>query len=608
MGSSNAESTPIMLLGVKRSKKLSAPTVLVSSAAGMLIRPTHESPAAAARFECFIKWTLSDAVTALSPPQLTIAAVLAFEGFAKESDLLACLSALPFVIRRNDDLQASWMSNDVVGRRNLSAMTALALAKIDRSNLVQFNWGEELKKFKDTLHRFYPGANKLPKSELLTQALHDASAWLYLHCPMACYAYLSGQLSLSLLPDSVHDRRSGRRVHEQANSEATTTHDPLAEAKDLAIEKAFDDARPTSHSRWIVQALKTLVSVTSGVDGIRSADYLARDKVRQRLGSVCTTMKRNGSPVDALLLAWVLFLLESGSVRLRNPKVSTIARYVHAIVESVHSALNRLSIAPSELDQGAWEGLFKDLLAADYLSNEARCALASFHFFLVSEFGLDPSPWLFVGAAEISPPVANVVWPHEIARAFDLITNFGLDPRLRQMMAVMLALGADNKMRIGEIRSLRLSSLQKYGDDLLLQIAPRRSHHQGKSESARRILNFSNAEHRIFIEAWLQRRYSESAESGDLLFGDPHQPQKGYKLGACQRLLNQILRSATGDSSVSFHALRHSVICREVLQTLMTADVHHSISPIHKTAAESGLTLPVESVSHNRDHELACLG
>lgn len=152
----------------------------------------------------------------------------------------------------------------------------------------------------------------------------------------------------------------------------------------------------------------------------------------------------------------------------------------------------------------------------------------------------------------------------------------------------MLALGADNKMRIGEVRSLRLSSLRLEGDELLIEIAPRRSHHSGKSSAARRMLTFRNAEHCMIVKAWLQRREAESAEPGDLLFGDPHQADKGYKLGACQRLLNQILRSATGESEISFHSLRHTVIGRELLQALMTADVHHTISPIHRTAVESG--------------------
>ena len=42
------------------------------------------------------------------------------------------------------------------------------------------------------------------------------------------------------------------------------------------------------------------------------------------------------------------------------------------------------------------------------------------------------------------------------------------------------------------------------------------------------------------------------------------------------------------DIAGSFHSLRHTVISRELLQALMTADVHHSISPIHRTAVEAG--------------------
>jgi site-specific recombinase XerD len=588
MGMSNIQPSPDKIAVVKRVKKMRTPTVIVPSAADVLMRPTHEAPAAAERFERFICWTLSDAISILARPQLTIATVLSLEGLVSEQDLLACLLALPSAVRRDDDIQVAWTINDLIGRRNLSALTVVALGGIDERGQGQVNWTQELDKFTDTLRQFYPGANKLRKSELLPQALFDASAWLYLHCPMACFAYLSGKLPLSLLPDSAHDRKCGWRIDQKPAGQAPLVHDLLAEAKDVALEKAFDDSRAASHSRWIIGGLKTLVSDTSGPDGVRSADYIARDKVRYRLGSVCATLARSGTPVDALLLAWVLHLLESGSVRLRNPKVSTITRYVHAAVERLHGALDSISVPPADLDQDAWERLLKNLLAADDLSSEARCALASFHWFLVSEFGLDPVPWMFRGVDEVSVVAANVVWPHEIRRAFELMIDFGLDERLRQMMQVMLALGADNKLRIGEVRSLRLSSLRLEGDDLLIEIAPRRSHHSGKSPAARRILSFRNAEHRLYIKAWLHRREDESAEPGDLLFGDPHQPDKGYKLGACQRLLNQILRSATADPEVSFHSLRHSVICRELLKALMTAAVHHTISSIQKTAVESG--------------------
>ena len=585
---SNIQPSPEKTAVVKRVQKTRAPTVIAPSAADVLMRPTREAPAAAERFERLIRWTLSNAITVLSRPQLTIATVLALEGLVSEQELLAFLLALPSMVQRGDDIQVAWKTNEVIGRRNLSALTVVAFDGICNVEKAQINWTQELDKFKDTLRQFYPGANKLRKSELLPQALFDASAWLYLHCPMACFAYVSGQLPLSLLPDSAHDRKCGRRINQKQADQEILDNDPLAAAKDLAFEKAFDDSRPASQSRWIVEGLKALVAVTSGPNGIRSADYLARDKVRQRLESVCATLARSGTPVDALLLAWVLYLFETGSVRLRNPKVSTITRYVNAVVECLHGALMKIAVSPADMDQDAWEKLLGDLLAAADITSEARCALASFHYFLVSEFGLDPLPWMFRGGEEVSVVAANVVWPHEIKRAFELIADFGFDERLKQMMRVMLALGADNKLRIGEVRSLRLSSLRPAGDDLLIEIAPRRSHHSGKSSAARRMLTLRNAEHCMIVKVWLQRRETESAEPGDLLFGDPHQSDKGYKLGACQRLLNQMLRSATGDPDISFHSLRHSVICQELLQPLMKAGDHHTISPTHQTAVESG--------------------
>ncbi len=568
-------------------KNARPPPAIVVVGDGTLMRPNFGAAAGVARFEQFIQWVLHDGITILTQPQLIIAAALIAEGVVREADLVGCVSALPAAVLRGDTVHASWLVKDVLHRRSLSSLTLIAGKSANSKQDTPVNWQKELDQFSETLRMFYPGSRDLAGPDRIASALNDGCAWIYLNCPMVCVAYVSGAQQLSLLSDLAHDRQSGRRelpIQGYANMEAH----PLAEAMDLALDKAFDDAKPVSTSQWIIGALKKLVSVSAGEDGMRAADYLVKDAVRQRLGAVVQTLARSGTPVDALLLAWVLYLLETGSLHLRNPKLSTIARYTHAAVERLHWSLNRVRVAPADLDQAEWEALFKEVVSADDTSKELRCAVASFHCFLVGEFGLDPQPWLFVGVEDVSAVSANVVWPDEITRAFNLISTFGSDLRLRQSMKVMLSIGAGNKVRIGEVRSIRLCNIHLRGEDLEIEVAPRRTHHQGKSAAARRMLKYGNTEHQVAIKAWLQRRIDESAEPDDLLFGDPHQPDRGYRMGACQRILNQTLRAATGDPSVSFQTLRHTAISRELHHTLMNAQVHHTISPINQVAVEAG--------------------
>jgi len=571
---------------LRQIQKVQTPTVAVAAGKDILIRPELEAPLAVERFTSFAEWTLKDGIVLLPPQQLVIATVIATEGLVGESDLVCCLNALAGAVRRGGSVHASWQSDGVLKRVSLSSVTMIAAHLLEVKNKEPVDWALEVQKFSDTLLRFYPGAKDIRPKNRIRAVLSDCSAWLFLHLPMICSAHICGHLKLSLLPDTAHERKLGGQAR-QTNAEKTTAvGDVLARAKDLASETVLDAASTASRSRWIVDALKRLVYVNAGQDGIRSADFVARDDVRQRLDSVTVTLVRIGTPNDALLLCWVLHLLESGSTRLKNPKISTITRYISAAVDRLHSALIAGTTAPAEKSQNDWEAMFKNLLCSEGVSTEVRCSLASFHWFLVSELGIDPLPWLFSGVDEVSAVSANVVWPHEVDRAKDILSTTVPDERMRQTMEVMLAIGAENKVRISDVRSIRLCNVRQVGEELLIEIAPRRTHHQGKSAAARRVLHFGNTDHCKTINAWVRRREQECAEFDDLLFGDPHDARKCYRIGACQRILNQILRSATGDPDVSYHSLRHTVISREILAALMTADVHQSISPIHKTAVE----------------------
>ena len=599
----------------KRAKKISPATRQVAAGPDIFIRPGQDAAGGVERFDNFISWTLQKGVTELSPPQLVIAAVLTQEGLVTEKDLPDCLSALPKVVRRGDAVHVAWSTSEVVRRCSLSAITIAAFKLMPIEQLV--HWPTELKKFSETLRNFYPGAKDLRGPDRLTSVLRDASSWLYLNCPLVIFGYLMGQLRLSLLSDLAHDRRIGAIAKQPAEPKEITVDDPLlAEAKDAALELAFDDGNPASQSRWIVDALKKLVSVGGGQDSVRSAEYLARGEVRRRLQDVVITLTRVGTPVDGLLLAWVIHLFESGSVRLKNPKTSTITRYVIAATERLHGALSRLGVVPAETNQEQWQDLFKGLLAAEDVSNELRCSLASFHCYLMSEFGVEPMPWLFAGVEEVSLAKATVVWPHELMLASERIGRTVPDERLEQQMQVLLAIGANSKVRIGELRSLQMRSVQVQGSDAWIEIAPKRSHHQGKSSAARRIIKLSDSAAIKVVKSWVDRREAESAEPDELLFANPLDPQKCYRMGAGQRLLNQMLRSVTGDADVSFHSLRHSVISRELLTALMEADVHHAISPIHQTAVQAGhrhesttfinyFHLPEEVVRHWIDRAMA---
>lgn len=553
----------------------------------VLINPGLEAPLAIARFSSFFEWTLKDGIMLLTPAQLVIATVVTCEGLATASDLTSCLNALASAVRRGTEVHASWEPDGVLRRISLSSVTLIAIHLLEAKNEGAVDWTLELHQFSDTLSSFYPGAKNLRAVDRIRAVMADASAWLFLNLPMVCFAYVSGNLKLALLSEATLDRQIGVYPEKTDDDKTLALKNNLAPAKDAALDLAFDKLATASKSQWIIEALKRVVSVSEGQDGVRVADFLARDEVRLRMEAVSSSLVRIGTPIDALLLCWVLYLLEVGSARLKNPKISTIERYVRVAVARLHHALNACNTSPVDMSQDQWEKMFNLILDGDDVSKELRNSLASFHCFLVSTVGIDPLPRLHKDVDEVFSVSANVVWLEEVERTKSLLMSVP-DERMRQAMLVMLAIGTKGKVRIGEVRSLRLCNIREVGEELLIEIAPARAHHQGKSAVARRVFCLKDPEDARTIKKWVERREQESAGVGDLLFGDPHDPRKCYRIGACQRILNQALKDASGDPDVSYHSLRHTVFSVEILEALMTADLHHPISPMHITTVEGG--------------------
>lgn len=573
---------------LKRTKKLpltdlDCPINFVSVGTDLFMSPGESTAAAASRFDQFIGWMLRNARGDLTPAQQVIVCGIALEALTNKEDLLGFLHAASRPMLRGTDLHVAWSVRDCLRRRSISAISALAIDSLPDQPM---DWGTELETLAGRLTHFYPSTQNLRQTERLAHVLSDACGWLYLHLPNPCFGYVAGKFNLTVLPDSVYSRHFGLLTQNVCVTPPAI--DTLVYVKDAACDLSFSDASSTSGSRWLILALKDLLREDTNGDRIRTADHLARDVVRQRLDTITRTLTRSGTPVDGLLLSWVIFLLESGSARVRNPKIGTVGRYVNAIAGLLHETLRKSAPVPADLDQDEWESLFKLMLQGDVVTNERRCALASFHHFLLTQFGIDPMPWLFSGVHEQATPNANYLWRADVQSMFALIPCVISDPRLQRAIGALLSIGNGGSVRAGEVRSLRLCDIRTVGGKLTIYVLPCRSHHQGKSLAARRPIDFSDAPGRSVIEAWVQNRRNDCARDEDLLFGDPHHPEKGFRLGTCQRLLNQVMRMATGDPSVSFHSLRHTIICDELLAALMNAEVHQSISPVHRVKVQAG--------------------
>ncbi|MFX9081285.1 hypothetical protein ABTN40_19630, partial [Acinetobacter baumannii] len=59
------------------------------------------------------------------------------------------------------------------------------------------------------------------------------------------------------------------------------------------------------------------------------------------------------------------------------------------------------------------------------------------------------------------------------------------------------------------------------------------------------------------VRTWLARRAAELATHEDYLFGEPNRPSELAHSGRMYFWLNRLLKTVTGDESISLHAFRH---------------------------------------------------
>lgn len=357
---------------LKLTKKMSltdfeCPINFVTTGTDLFVSPKESTAAAASRFDRFVAWMLRNARGELTPAQQVICSAVALEALTNYDDLLGFLQAASKPLLRGTELHVGWTVRDSFRRRAISAISALAIDSLPDRPL---DWVTELETFAARLSDCYPSTQNFRLTERLAHVFSDAFGWLYLHLPNPCFGYVAGRLNLTVLPDSVYARHFGRLTQNACVTSPPV--DTLAYIKDAACDLSFSDASSTSGSRWLILALKDLLREDTNGDRIRTADHLARDVVRRRLETITRTLIRSGTPIDGLLLSWVIFLLESGSARVRNPKIGTVVRYVNAVAEPLLEILRRSASVPADLDQDEWESIFKKMLQNDPVTNERR--------------------------------------------------------------------------------------------------------------------------------------------------------------------------------------------------------------------------------------------
>lgn len=544
---------------------------------GAVVIPSFSSPGGVSRFDRFLG-SADGLLRSLPPEQILVLCALLYEGLSSYEEFTGFLHALEKPTATSEGIYVHWVGeNNRMHARALDPRTHIALSRLPADTKKTL----PLQTLQQTIQRQYPTAQRASSQQFWPLVFHDASAWLCHHIPKFCLAMVTGAIEVSPLSKDALIRAHQGRNPEQA-AEIMDDDEGLSPAFDSPLETLLDHGESLQRRARCLAEIRDVFSLSGHSSHVRLSDHHWRKTLHSKLAHTADFVAGHGTEGDALILLWVHHLLSVGSLQLKDPSVATIARYISALDKLISEHYARCTCSAAQMDEEQWQEFFS-ALGGTITSGPQTAALAAFHQFCVQTFGAPPiAPTLFPADMKGGQNHANIIWPSKIDAALGLSASISNDARVRASVEALLALGAVFPLRIGEAQSLRLEDFRVTDDGIELRFHPRRSQHQGKSYSARRLMrSFGHDNWVTCVRSWIERRMREehgTRGTRALLFGDPHREDQTYMFATCNRLVNRLLKQVSADSSVSFHTLRHAWVNRAIVHGLSAS--FSSSSPI----------------------------
>ncbi len=399
----------------------------------------------------------------------------------------------------------------------------------------------------------------------------------YAHAlPGSLFSHVIGAAPHTALPRTTLAREQSRLAlaHERVENKWQG-----AEAFGSALEHYFQMGTRGSGGWLVERIVQTCVQYSDNKPGNKG-------RMLQSLLPLSTQLDGADS-ISALILCWVIRLIEEGSVVEPDPRPGTVAAYVRVLATPLRAQLAGKDLPEMMADQYAEE--YAAILDATAQGNRGNCgsAIKAWHLFLCEWLDAPPLEAASNGEDVIVIPRANVVWPHETYRMHDWIDQSHLDERLQYELHLALHLLTALRLRAKELFLLRLHNVIDHGETIEVEVAPMIRDGPTKSESGRRTQTIDDPKVVGLMRNWISRRRNEGAHTTDFVFGDPHRPAKIYRLGVMYVLLNRLLKDATGDPTVSLHTFSHTWVTSHLLDAF-THEHLPDTNPLELIAKDAG--------------------
>lgn len=307
---------------------------------------------------------------------------------------------------------------------------------------------------------------------------------------------------------------------------------------------------------------KALASGTKGGNAAGKRGTRLRE-LKRELVSLADAASENSS-IFQIIVSRTQSLIRDGGRLKRNLATSTIATYLRPVLSfaGTHAAKDFLEAEPDEIASA-----YREIVASGSAST-ARVrflALKDFHRHAETKFGAPSIDWEEVSEDlpfHLNQIDANLVYPHEIERASQLIQNAtSLLPHLALLADLALRLMADLGLRFGEVFRLRVADVFNEGNVIFVRNT---EHGEAKTSAGTRAVPaqilLSEEARSLLAEALVRARAIGNGDPLTPIFCNARDSRSLLPRQSVSRVLSEALRVATGDPSIRPHHLRHAAV------------------------------------------------
>lgn len=504
--------------------------------------------------------------------------LIGFDGVCHNNDIEAAYAACAGAAKYRDQVRIDWTRGAQIDARHISVFTQVAASQVKtwlgfheaRDDLLKF-----LKSCKS--HQNHPD----DINAFWLQFLRDAQAWLQDQLPPVLFGHVTHAACLSALPRSalVRDITLMAVVKEKIDENVPAEVSPDVWSRCFEAAWLGKKSSGESGAEFVDKLVRCLIEAKHGSHAARRSRILGN--LQQHSTSLADT-----NEFSALLFAHAFDLLENGTRGKNVIAPGTPYNYLQSYAMEMFRLVDDRKLG--QLSLKSYLEIFNTLLDPEKLKvNSKRAAgLLAFHRFLREWWTVPQLPAAIFKTAEDSGVNANLIWPHELTRIQMWLQSDSNSRFHAQLRCAFSILGA-TMMRIGELMFLRMENLKDEGDHIMVEVARRMRDGKEKTKEGRRRVFVRDECALKEVRSWLTRRDQEEYLPEELVFCQLGKPNQVAMPGKFYFWLNKLLKSATGDTAVSTHTMRHGT-ASFVFKNMLAENSALEINPMDHLANEAG--------------------